>query len=166
MSAISTRKTDDSYELVTPLYDGQMTLDLRAFLPGAGVTRVRRILKVIDEESWGDVRDKLLDEMESACQRMLGGDLDEKLESAQKGVEEARAELLEARGHISALKLSRRKAGKEDQPALDLRIKQAERDADMAKDRPACAMMDLKALSKGKAQVQKALEVIREWRQK
>jgi hypothetical protein len=143
-----------------------MTLDLFEFLRGAGVTRVRKVLQLIDKESWGDVRDKLLDEMENACQRILGGDLDEKLESAQARVNEARAELLEARGHISALKLSRRKAGKGDQPALDLRIKQAEHDAEMAKDRLACAMMDLRALSKGQEQVRKALEVIRGWRQK
>jgi hypothetical protein len=165
MSVTFTERTD-SYELEIPLYNGQMTLDLFEFLRGAGVTRVRKVLQLIDKESWGDVRDKLLDEMENACQRILGGDLDEKLESAQARVNEARAELLEARGHISALKLSRRKAGKEDQPALDLRIKQAEHDADMAKDRLACAMMDLRALSKGQEQVRKALEVIRKWRQK
>ena len=166
MSVISTRKTDGSYVLAIPLYNGQMTLDLFEFLRTAGVTRVRKVLQLIDEESWGDVRDKLLDEMENACQRMLGGNLDEKLESAQKGVEEARAELLEVRGRISALKLSRRKAGKEDRPALNLQIKQAEHDADMARDRLACAMMDLKALSKGQEQVRKALEVIRKGRQK
>jgi hypothetical protein len=165
MDEISAKRTD-SYVLAIPLYNGQMTLDLFEFLRGAGVTRVRKVLQLIDKESWGDVRDKLLDEMENACQRILGGDLDEKLESAQKGVEEARAELLEARGHISALKLSRRKAGKEDQPALDLRIKQAEHDAELAKDRLACAMMDLRALSKGQEQVRKALEVIRGWRRK
>jgi hypothetical protein len=165
MDEISAKRTD-SYVLAIPLYNGQMTLDLFEFLRGVGVTRIRKVLQLIDEESWGDVRDKLLDEMENACQRMLGSDLDEKLESAQKGVNEARAELLEARGHISALKLSRRKAGKEDQPALDLRIKQAEHDAEQVKDALGVAMMDLKALSKGKAQVQKALEVIRKWRQK
>jgi hypothetical protein len=165
MDEISAKRTD-SYVLTIPLYNGQMTLDLFEFLRGAGVTRVRKVLQLIDKESWGDVRDKLLDEMENACQRILGGNLDEKLESAQARVNEARAELLEARGHISALKLSRRKAGKGDQPALDLRIKQAEHDAEMAKDRLACAMMDLRALSKGQEQVRKALEVIRGWRQK
>jgi hypothetical protein len=166
MSAISTRKTDDSYVLAIPLYNGQMTLDLFEFLRTAGVTRVRKVLQLIDEESWGDVRDKLLDEMENACQRILGGDLDEKLESAQARVDEKKAELLEARGSISALKLSRRKADEDGRLFLDIRIKQAEHDADMAKDRLACAMMDLKALSKGQEQVQKALEVIRKWRQK
>ena len=166
MSAISTRKTDDSYVLAIPLYNGQMTLDLFEFLRYAGVTRVRKVLQLIDEESWDDVRNKLLDEMENACRRILGGDLDEKMESAQKGVEEARAELLEVRGRISALKLSRRKADEEGRLFLDIRIKQAEHDAELAKDRLACAMMDLKALSKGQEQVQKALEVIRKWRQK
>ena len=166
MNAIFTRKTDDSYVLAIPLYNGQMTLDLFEFLRTAGVTRVRKVLQLIDEESWGDVRDKLLDEMENACQRILGGDLDEKLESAQKGVNEARAELLEARGSISALKLSRRKADEDGRLFLDIRIKQAEHDAEMAKDRLACAMMDLRALSKGQEQVRKALEVIGKWRQK
>lgn len=166
MSAISTRKTDDSYVLAIPLYNGQMTLDLFEFLRNAGVTRVRKVLQLIDEESWDDVRDKLLDEMENACGRLLGGELEEELACVQARVDEARAELLEARGHISELKLSRRKADEDGRLFLDIRIKQAEHDADMAKDRLACAMMDLKALSKGKAQVQKALEVIREWQQK
>lgn len=165
MSAISTRKTDDSYELEIPLYNGQMTLDLFEFLRGAGLVRLRKVLQLINRDTSGDTRE-LYDRMEDACQRILGGDLDEKLESTQKGVNEARAELLEARSHISALKLSRRKAGKEDRPALNLQIKQAEHDADMAKDRLACAMMDLKALSKGQEQVRKALEVIRAWRRK
>ena len=165
MSAISTRKTDDSYELEIPLYDGRMLLDLRAFLPGAGVNRVRKVLQMIDRDTCGDTRE-LYDRLENACQRILGGDLDEKLESAQKGVNEARAELLEVRGRISALKLSRRKADEDGRLFLDIRIKQAEHDADMAKDRLACAMMDLRALSKGQEQVQKALKVIRAWRQK
>lgn len=166
MDKISAKKTDDSYVLAIPLYNGQMTLDLRAFLVGAGVVRVRKILQLIDKETWGDVRDKLLDEMENACQMILGGDLDEKQEDAQKSVEEARAELLEARGRISALKLSRRKADEDGRLFLDIRIKQAEHDAEQVKDALACAMMDQKALSKGKAQVQKALEVIRGWRRK
>ena len=165
MSVISTRKTDDSYELEIPLYDGRMLLDLRAFLPGAGVNRVRKVLQMIDRDTSGDTRG-LYDRLENACGRLLGGELEEELVCAQACVDEKKAELLEARGHISALKLSRRKAGKEDQPALDLRIKQAEHDAEQVKDALGVAMMDLKALSKGKAQVQKALEVIREWRQK
>lgn len=164
MSVTFTERTD-SYELEIPLYDGRMLLDLRAFLPGAGVSRVRKILQLIDRDTSGDTRE-LYDRLENACGRLLGGELEEELVRAQACVDEAREGLLEARGRISALKLSRRKADEDGRLFLDIRIKQAEHDADMAKDRLACAMMDLKALSKGRAQVRKALEVIRKWRQK
>ena len=165
MSAISTRKTDDSYALEIPLYDGRMLLDLRAFLSGAGVNRVRKVLQMIDRDTSGDTRE-LYERLENACGRLLGGELEEELVCAQARVDEKKAELLEVRGHISALKLSRRKADEDGRLFLDIRIKQAEHDAEMAKDRLACAMMDLRALSKGQEQVRKALEVIGKWRQK
>lgn len=165
MSAISTRKTDDSYVLAIPLYNGQMTLDLFEFLRTAGVTRVRKVLQLIDRDTCGDTRE-LYDRLENACGRLLGGELEEELVRAQACVDEKKAELLEVRGRISALKLSRRKADEDGRLFLDIRIKQVEHDAEQVKDALGVAMIDLKALSKGKAQVQKALEVIREWRRK
>lgn len=159
------KKTDDSYELEIPLYDGRMLLDLRAFLPGAGVNRVRKVLQMINRDTCGDTRE-LYDRLENACGRLLGGELEEELVRAQARVDEKKVELLEARGRISALKLSKRKADEDGRLFLDIRIKQAEHDAEQVKDALGVAMMDLKALSKGRAQVQKALEVIRVWRQK
>lgn len=163
MSAITTRKTDDSYVLAIPLYNGQMTLDLFEFLQGAGVTRVRRILKVIDEESWGDVRDKLLDEMESACGRLLDHDLKEAGKARKARVEEAKSELRDARSAVVEAKLARKRADEEGRRQLDIRMQKLKKEADAAKDRLACAMMDLRAISKGEVQVLKALEVIKSW---
>lgn len=166
MDEISAKKTDDSYVLAIPLYNGRMLLDLRAFLPGAGVTRVRRILKVIDEESWGDVRDKLLDEMESACGRLLDHDLKEAGKARKARVEEAKSELRDARSAVVEVKLARKRADEEGRRQLDFRMQKLKKEADAAKDRLACAMMDLRAISKGEVQVLKALEVIRAWRRK
>lgn len=165
MSVTFTERTN-SYVLAIPLYNGQMTLDLFEFLRGAGVTRVRRILKVIDEESWGDVRDKLLDEMESACGRLLDHDLKEAGKARKTRVEEAKSELRDARSAAVKVKLARKRADKEGRRQLDFQLRKLEKEADAAKDRLACAMMDLRALSKSEVQVRKALEVIREWRQK
>lgn len=166
MSAISTRKTDDSYVLAIPLYNGQMTLDLFEFLGYAGVTRVRRILKVIDEESWGDVRDKLLDEMENACGRLLDSDLPKEGEAKRERVEEAKVELRDARSAVVKVKLARKRADEEGRRQLDFQLRKLDAEVDAAKDRLACALFDSRAISKGGVQVRKALEVIRAWRQK
>lgn len=166
MSAISTRKTDDSYVLAIPLYSGQMTLDLRAFLAGAGVVRVRKILQLIDKETWGDVRDKLLDEIENACQRMLGSDLQKEGEARRERVEEAKAELRDARSAAVKVKLARKRADKEGRRQLDFQLRKLDAEVAAAKDRLACALFDLRAISKGEVQVRKALEVIRGWQRK
>lgn len=166
MDEISSKKTDDSYVLAIPLYNGKMTLDLFEFLRGAGVTRVRRILKVIDEESWGDVRDKLLDEMESACGRLLDHDLKEAGKARKARVEEAKSELRDARSAVVKVKLARKRADEEGHRQLDFQLRKLDAEVDAVKDRLACALFDLRAISKGEVQVRKALEVIRGWRQK
>ena len=166
MDEISAKKTDDSYELEIPLYNGQITLDLRAFLAGAGVVRVRKILQLIDKETWGDVRDKLLDEMENACGRLLDSDLPKEGEARRERVEEAKAELRDARSALVGVKLARKPANEEDRRQLDFQLRKLDAEAAAAKDRLACAMMDLRAISKGAVQVRKALEVIRAWRRK
>lgn len=165
MSVTFTERTD-SYELEIPLYDGQMLLDLRAFLPGAGVNRIRKVLRLIDEESWDDVRNKLLDEMEDACGRLLDHDLKEAGKARKAQVEEAKSELRDARSAVVAVKLARKRADEEGRRQLDFRMQKLKKEADAAKDRLACAMMDLRAISKGEVQVLKALEVIRAWRRK
>lgn len=165
MSVTFTERTN-SYVLAIPLYNGQMTLDLFEFLRAAGVTRVRRILKVIDEESWGDVRDKLLDEMEAACGRLLDHDLEEAGKARKARVEEAKSELRDARSAAVKVKLARKRADKEGRRQLDFQLRKLDAEVVAAKDRLACALFDLRAISKGEVQVRKALEVIREWRQK
>lgn len=166
MSAISIRKTDNSYVLAIPLYNGQMTLDLRAFLAGAGVVRVRKILQLIGKETWGDARDKLLDEMENACGRLLDSDLPKEGEAKRERVKEAKIELRDARSAVVEVKLARKRADEEGRRQLDFQLRKLDAEVAAAKDRLACALFDLRAISKGGVQVRKALEVIRGWRQK
>lgn len=165
MSAIFTRKTDDSYELEIPLYDGRMLLDLGAFLPGAGVTRVRKVLQMIDRDTPGDTRE-LYDRLEDACGRLLDHDLKEAGKARKARVEEAKSELRDARSAVVGVKLARKQADEEGRWQLDFRMQKLKKEADAAKDRLACAMMDLRAISKGEVQVRKALGVIRAWRRK
>lgn len=165
MDEISTRKTDDSYELEIPLYNGQMTLDLFEFLRTAGVTRVRKVLQLIDRDTSGDTRE-LYDQMENACGRLLDSDLPKEGEAKRERVEKAKAELRDARSALVGVKLARKRANEEDRRQLDFQLRKLEKEADAAKDRLACAMMDLRAISKGAVQVRKALEVIRAWRRK
>lgn len=165
MSAISTRKTDDSYELEIPLYNGQMTLDLFEFLRTAGVTRVRKVLQLIDRDTSGDTRE-LYDRMEAACGRLLDSDLPKEGEAKRERVEKAKAEFRDARSALVGVKLARKRANEEDRRQLDFQLRKLDAEAAAAKDRLACAMMDLRAISKGAVQVRKALEVIRAWRQK
>ena len=165
MSVISTRKTDDSYELEIPLYNGQMTLDLFEFLRTAGVTRVRKVLQLIDRDTSGDTRE-LYDRMEHACGRLLDSDLPKEGEAKRERVEKAKAELRDARSALVGVKLARKRANEEDRRQLDFQLRKLDAEVAAARDRLACALFDLRAISKGKAQVQKALEVIRGWRQK
>ena len=165
MSAISTRKTDDSYELEIPLYNGQMTLDLFEFLRTAGVTRVRKVLQLIDRDTSGDTRE-LYDRMENACGRLLDSDLPKEGEAKRERVEKAKAELRDARSALVGVKLARKRADEEGRRQLDFQLRKLDAEVAAAKDRLECALFDLRAISKGAVQVRKALEVIRAWRRK
>ena len=157
--------TQTNYELEIPLYNGQMTLDLFEFLRTAGVTRVRKVLQLIDRDTSGDTRE-LYDRMENACGRLLDSDLPKEGEAKRERVEKAKAELRDARSALVGVKLARKRANEEDRRQLDFQLRKLDAEAAAAKDRLACAMMDLRAISKGAVQVRKALEVIRAWRRK